>query len=408
MMDFEEELKKQLFQREEHVFKRNGELTLDRTYVPDKIQHRDDVLKKLASDFKVVFKDAKSVNIAIRGGGGFGKTMISKFLQEKLASVATDLGVEFDSRYYNCFQFRTMGSILRDYMPENLYISGRGFSIAELNMFLIKNLQRDNKKLLLVIDEIQNLKPGELMALLSINEEHAVQEGGGEFISTILIARSSDWDATLSIEPRVAQRLQSTIELPKYSLDQLVDIFAHRRELAFIEGALSDENVEVIADMSELSGNVYYGIELMHHAGKMAEQNGESEILPEMIRHAASYVSTEFREPVLQELKVHEQLALLAIARVLERKNKVNVNSTFTVEVYEEYKLVCEEFSNLQQKPHAITVFRKHIRKLNQSRLIRERPRNMHDKGRHNEIHMIDFPAELVRQKVEEILEAGT
>lgn len=406
-MDFEAELKRQLSQRGERIFKRDGEKTLDRTYVPEVIHHRDEILMKLASDFKIIFKEDKGINIAIRGGGGFGKTMISRFLQQKLANVAADLGVSFDSRYYNCFQHRTVGTILREYMPETFHISGKGFSISELFMFLVKNLQRERKKLLFIIDEVQNLKTEELMRILSINEDFASSDEPGEFISTILIARSSDWDAMLSMEHRIAQRLHSTIELPKYSIEQLESIFSQRRDLAFVEGTLSQENVELLADMSELSGNVYYGIELMVHAGKLAEQQGEPEILPEMIRHAARYVSTEFREPILKELKVHEQLALLAIARVLERKSKQNVHFTTTAEAYDEYALVCEELDGLHEQPHVITVFRKYVQKLVQARLVRERMRTLQSKGRRAELNMIDFPAELVKQKLLDVLEPG-
>ncbi len=402
-MDFENELKRYLV--EENIFKRDGAHTLDRTFVPDQPRHRDAVLHKIALDFKAFLKEHKGINIAIRGDGGFGKTMISRYTQEKLTKVCLDLGINFDSRYFTCFQFRTLGAILRDYLPKNFFISGKGFSISELVAFLNQNLQREEKKLLLVIDEVQNLKPEEIMRLLVMSEEARAPGDTREFISTILIARSLDWDAILAQEPRVAQRLNTTISLEKYTFEQLVGIFSYRRDLAFKDGVLSDDNVELIAEMSELSSNVYYGMELMHHAGRLAEQQHQHEVLPEMIRQAAKYVSTEFREPVLKELKEHELLALLAIARVLERNNKENVHYTTTENAFDEYTQICEEFKGAGYKPHVITVFRKYVKKLHQSRLIRERVRNLRMKrGRRAELHMLDFPATLVIEKVTEVL----
>nr|MDO8109872.1 AAA family ATPase [Candidatus Sigynarchaeota archaeon] len=342
-MDFEEELKRNILG--DSIFKRDGEQKFDRTFIPDKIPHRDDVLRKLASDFKIVFKEDKAVNIALKGEGGFGKTAIARFTQNKLGKVAAELGINLDARYYTCFQYRTLGTMLRDYLPTNYFISGKGFSISELIAFLVQNLQRENKKLLFIIDEIQNLKPDDLMRIISINEEFKLPGDPKEYFSTILIARTGDWEAMFREEPRIAHRLNSTITLPKYTFDQLVDIFTYRRDLALKEGILSDDNVELITQMSELSGNVYYGIELMHHAGKMAEGQHEPEILPEMIRAAAKYVSTEFRDPVLNDLKKHELLALLAISRVLENKSKKNVNYATTEESFDEYKLVCEEMN---------------------------------------------------------------
>lgn len=401
-MDFEDELKRNIL--DDHVFKRNGESTLDRTYIPEKILHRDAVLHKIASDFKIVFKEDRGINIALQGQGGFGKTAIARFAQKRLVKVAVDLDIPFDTRYYTCFQYRTFGAMIRDYLPSNYFISGKGFSIGELIAFLVQNLQRENKKILFVIDEIQNLKPDEILRILSINEEFKIPGDEKEYFSTILIARTSDWEAILSSEPRIDQRLQSTIDLPKYTFEQLFEIFAYRRDLAFNEGVLSDDNVEVIAEMSELSGNVYYGIELMHHAGKMAVQLDAPEILPEMIRNAAQYVSTEFRDPILKDLKKHELLALLAIARVLEQKNGQNINYATTDEAFSEYQVVCEEQQACVEDSHVISVFRKYIQKLNQSHLIHERVHNLQNRGRRAEINIPDFSAELVMQKVLEAL----
>ncbi|NMC08664.1 MAG: AAA family ATPase [Candidatus Lokiarchaeota archaeon] len=401
-MDFEEELKRNIL--EDRIFKRNGEQTFDRTYVPEKMPHRDDILKKLASDFKIIFKEGKGVNIGLRGEGGFGKTSIARFTQQKLANVAADLGINFDTRYFTCFQYRTLGTMLRDYLPSNYFISGKGFSISELLAFLVQNLQRENKKLLFVIDEIQNLKPDDVMRILSVNEEFKSGGDGKEYFSTILIARSGDWDALIAQEPRIAQRLHSMIPLPKYTPEQMTGIFTYRRDLALNAGVLSDDNVELIAEMSESSGNVYYGIEIMHHAGKMAEQQDASEILPEMIRTAAKYVSTEFREPVLKDLKKHELLTLLAVARVLERKSQGNINFSTTEEAFDEYKLVCEELHGCGAETHVITAFRKYMQKLNQSHLVHERVKNLETRGRRAEIVMLDFPASLVREKVLDVL----
>ncbi|MEX2680491.1 MAG: Cdc6/Cdc18 family protein [Candidatus Sigynarchaeota archaeon] len=402
--DFEEELKRNILG--DRIFKRNGEQTFDRTFIPEKFPHRDDILRKLASDLKIIFKEDKGVNLGLRGEGGFGKTAIARFTQKKLSNVAIELGINFDSRYYTCFQFRTLGTMLRDYLPSNYFISGKGFSISELLAFLVQNLQRENKKLLFVIDEIQNLKPDDVMRILSVNEEFKPGPDGKEYFSTILIARSGDWEELIAAEPRIAQRLHSTIALPKYTFEQLIDIFAYRRDLALKEGVLSDDNVELIAEMSELSGNVYYGIEVMHHAAKMAEQQDAGEILPEMIRNAAKYVSTEFREPILKDLKKHELLVLLSIARVLKQNSQKNINYTTTEEAFEEYKVVCEELGGRDAESHVITAFRKYMQKLNQSHLIHERIKNISTRGRRAEIQMLDFSAELVIQKVQEVLKS--
>ncbi|MHA1680758.1 MAG: Cdc6/Cdc18 family protein [Promethearchaeota archaeon] len=399
-MDYEEELKRSL--NAATIFKSTGESTFNRDYLPEQVPHREETIRKMLLDFKVVLKEHKGVNIGVKGGGGFGKTLVTRFSQEKLQNVANDIGVDLEVRYYNCFKQRTLGAILRDYLPKQMYISGKGFSISELITFLIKNLQKDRKKLVLIIDEIQNLEEKEIMRLLTINESFKQPGSEDEFLSLIFIARDYDWHAILEKEPRIAQRLHSTYELPKYTHEQLIDIFLYRRSLGFRDGVFSDENVELVTEMSESTGNVYYGIEIMHQAGKRAEYLGESEVLPEMIRGAANNVSTEFREPVLAQLRLHELYTLLGIARLLQRLNKSNITKATVRDVFEEYKVVCEERSS---EPHVITVFRKYIKKLHQNHLIKQRVINLQTRGRRGEVNIIGFSAELVQQKVTEVLE---
>ncbi|MFX0101435.1 MAG: Cdc6/Cdc18 family protein [Candidatus Hodarchaeota archaeon] len=401
-MDFEEELKKAVL--EGKIFKRNGKETFKRNFIPEKVPHRDEILKKLILEFKIILNEYIGISVAIKGAGGYGKTLVSRFSQEKLSKVAAELGVNIDTRYYTCFQYRTLGTILRDYMPQELYISGKGFSVSELLSFLVSNLRREDKKLLLIIDEVQNLSTDDILRILSINEDTKTPESVREYISTILIARDYDWDIILQKEPRIAQRLNATIELPKYTIEQLADIYQFRRDLAFLPGVLSDENVDFIADTSKLTGNVYYGLEVMYHAGKIAEEKGSQEILPEMIRTAEKMVSTEFRDPVLVDLQKHELLSLLAIARMLEKNSKENINNTTTKEAFAEYQLVCEELYENKVKPHVISVFRKHVKKLDQSKLIKETVINIETRGRRADITILGFPAELVHEKVLEIL----
>ncbi|MHA1370386.1 MAG: Cdc6/Cdc18 family protein [Promethearchaeota archaeon] len=402
-MDFEDELLNSL--RSDLIFKANGEGTFERTFIPPKIIDREEELRKLIMDFKIIFKEDKGVNVAISGGGGFGKTLICRYAQDKFAKVAADLGINFDSRYYTCYQYRTLGAILRDYLPKNLYISGKGFSISELISYLADNLRKQEKKLLLVIDEVQNLKPIEIMQILTINEDTKKPSDNREFLSSILIARDYDWQIILDKMPRIAQRLDGTIKLAKYDLDLLIEIFKYRRDLAFRENALSDENVQLVAEMAKSSGNVYYGLEIMHHAGKLAQHEQINEILPEMLRKAAKYVSTEFREPVLQDLTDHELLTLLAIARVLERKSKQNINYCTSQEAYDEYCITCEEYLQKNNKPRVITVFRKYLNQLSKTKLIHEKVKSLPTRGRRGEITIVDFPAELVIEKVLNILE---
>ncbi|MHA1791850.1 MAG: Cdc6/Cdc18 family protein [Promethearchaeota archaeon] len=400
-MDLEDEFKKNL--QYDGIFKKNGEKTLRRSFIPDKVLHRDELIKSILFEFKVFLKEDKAVFIGIKGGGGFGKTLISQHVAERLVNITRELGINFEYKTYSAFNFRTLGAILRDYIKK-LFISGKGYSNNELMMYLNSNLKKNNKKLLIIVDEIQNFDSSDLIQLLSINECKENQKARDDYVSIIYIAREDDWNNILGKEKKIASRLSSLYTLPKYTREQLFDIFLYRRDLAFKPAIFSDENIGLIVDLAEALGDVYYGLELMRQAGKRAEFLQETEVLPEMIRSAVKSVSSEFREPVLKDLKTHELLTLLSIARVLERLDKKNVNFTTTKDAYEEYKLACEEFFDGKQEHHAITVFRKYITKLKQNKLISMKTSHVRPRGRQAELNIIDFSAELVREKVNEIL----
>ena len=102
------------------VFK--NEQTLDLKYVPPKLPRRREELARLTRNFRpLVNKNgAFSINIAIIGPAGVGKTATTKFFCERFVEAAQKRDVEIISTYYNCYTFRTISAILRNLLKTSL------------------------------------------------------------------------------------------------------------------------------------------------------------------------------------------------------------------------------------------------------------------------------------------------
>jgi len=105
-------------------------------------------------------------------------------------------------------------------------------------------------------------------------------------ISLIYASRSLDWlkkldEATLDTIGRT-----SAIHLNAYGFEQVRDIVAYRAELAFKPGALDEELVDFVAQISMPYGGVRYALELLLEAGMLADYEGLKNVKARHVRTA--------------------------------------------------------------------------------------------------------------------------
>ncbi|MFX1451790.1 MAG: Cdc6/Cdc18 family protein, partial [Promethearchaeota archaeon] len=338
-----------------------------------------------------------SVNVAIIGNAGIGKTSIAKFFSERFPKSAEKVGKKVYCVYYNCYTYRTKSSILRHLLNKYFNVfSTRGFSDNELLSDLMKSLNKEDSHLVLVLDEANVLGSEDILSFIYIPEAF---EFGQSRISTILISRLTEFNSLLNVQ--LSERIHDKIQLSGYDEQDLREILGYRVELAFKNNVVSSDVFDQIISISAGTQNARHGIEILYQAGKIADQEEFSYITPEMVRKAKAYVYPELRSTVLEELKTHELYVSIAIARHLKHDN---IAHTSIDEVYEYYKIVCEEN---EESPQAKVTFRRYVDVLAKTGIIYKvvEPIGGGKRGRRSVITLQDIPAEVLEEKCTSILE---
>ena len=379
------------------VFK--DETTLFPEYIPDKLPSREKEIQRLAGNFRPLFAkegSSFSVNVAVVGRAGVGKTATVKYFGDRIEKVAAKKGMSVVFQYYNCHTHRKKTSILRHLLTERYNISARGFSDEEILEMLIKRLEKADSRLIIALDEANILSSEEILSIIHAPEFF----GGRSRISTILIARPTEY-ATLLDAP-LSGHIHDQIDFSGYNMDSLLEIFQYRVDLAFYPGAISSDIIAMTAEIASQTKNARHGIEIMLRAGKKADYEKSDHITPEMVRSVKNSVYPELRHDVLIDLKEHELLSLLSIARKLASQK---ATATTINESYDAYHVACEEFGI---KPQSKSSFMKNIDHLTDAGLIGKMVVKVGrgKRGRHAEINLYDVPASVLIERITNILEA--
>ncbi len=337
---FEEELARKT------VFKDPGKLLPD--YVPKALVHRDEEFRQLTRVFRPAIESRVGQRVLITGSVGVGKTVLAMKFGEELAAAAKKRDMRLDFIHINCRKQRSPHMIMQELANRYLKLPPRGFSPEELLKESTRWLEKHDAYLALALDEldffIQQNGPDLLYSLTRSGEEL----GALGRISLLAIARDQSFLRSLDAATQ-STFMHNVVQLDRYSAEQLADIMNARVKEAFKVGVVEDDTVSLIADIAARWGDARLALELLWRAGMLADNEGTSAVTPEHARKAKAEVHPEVRKEALGELQLHEQLALLALARRLRISERAYA---LTGELETAYRVVCEEYG---EKPRSHT-----------------------------------------------------
>ncbi|ELZ19305.1 ORC1-type DNA replication protein [Natrinema limicola] len=196
----------------------------------------------------------------------------------------------------------------------------------------------DERVVVIMLDEIDKLveKSGDdtLYNLSRMNSEL-------ENSRVSIIGISNDLKFTDFLDPRVKSSLgEEEIVFPPYDANQLRDILEHRSNVAFKDGALSEDVIPLCAAFAaQEHGDARRALDLLRTAGELAERSQAETIVEEHVRQAQDKIELDRVVEVVRTLPTQSKLVLFAI--ILLEKN--GVHSINTGEVFNIYKRLCEE-----------------------------------------------------------------
>ena len=371
---------------------------LDFDYVPEELIHRDEQLRFLAQMFKPLLSSV-SQNAIIKGPVGTGKTAIAKKFCNSIVNIARKQGKIIEYVHINCRKRSSDGMALLGVLNHfDSRFPDRGFSVPEMLQVLRKQLQKRDAQLLVVFDEADALvkKSGSnlIYDLTRFSDESSMEKIP---ISLILISQKD-------VIPMLDQATISTfkrsnaLSLNKYTRDELYDIVRQRVELAFHNDTMNEDCIDLIADIASEWGDARFAIELLWKSGIAADHQHVEMVTPEHVRAAKAETYSVVTESKLRNLDRHQLFTLYSIAKRLKKDGTAYVN---TGDAEKTYAITCEEYN---EKPRTHTMFWNYIKEIEGAGFINLKPSGKGQLGTTQLISLPDIPAEIVSNKVEELL----
>jgi len=381
------------------VFRDRKALSFD--YIPKRLPHRDEQLKKLVMAFRPVVSEGIPQNVFLYGNVGTGKTVTAKVFCNEFQEYAKKEGCGLEFVFVNCRKNTTYQAILlqivRHFQPQ---YPDRGFSVAEMLNTLKRDLEKYKCNFIVVLDEVNILlsrnKTDIIYALTRFNEDSKDSIGKGfGCVSLILISQKSVYEM-LDAASRSTLK-HHMIEFKPYKAHELYDILSDRVKDAFFPGTVPSEIIELVSEIgAENNGDARFAIELLEQAGMQADFEGSEVLRPEYVRSAKAEAQSTVSETKLEELDEQKLAVLLACSRALKTKT-----STITGEVEKIYQSVCEEY-NLEKRGH--TQFWKYISSLSNLGLIDAKKSAEGVHGSTTVIELREIPAVELIKKIDELL----
>jgi len=371
---------------------------LDFDYVPSELPHRAEQLKKLAQMFKPLFANMAQ-NAFIRGPVGTGKTAMVKYFCQSLVQIARKQGKIVEYVHINCRKRSSYAMVLLGVLNHfDSRFPDRGFSVQEMLEILRTHLQRKEAQLILVLDEVDALmKKGGSTLIYDLTRFNDETLKTGNPVSVIMISQK-DIFADLEEAALSTFKRSNIVVLEKYIRDELYDIVRQRVSLAFHTNTVLGESIDLIADIASEFGDARFSIELLWKAGMYADAKHAKQVVPEHVRAAKAETYSVVTETKLKNLGRHQLLALLSIAKRLQKEGAAYAN---TGEVEKTYAITCEEY---HEDARAHTMFWNYLKEIEQAGFIRVKPSGKGQVGASQFISLPDIPAEVLRGKLEELL----
>ncbi len=258
-------------------------LTAD--YLPNRMVHRDNERKVIASSLRPILDDQPPIDMLIHGPPGTGKTAMAQYVVDELEKHSPEVLSGFVDGFGQPSRFEVYYKLLRDM---NEFVTRGGTSTEELvDKFEEKAY---NSPMVIVIDEVDQIKDEKVLYDLSRFQNAAI----------ILIANRSD--VFVDMDDRIRSSFSSIEEVrfKAYSDSEILDILKDRVEYGLRDEAIDQSVLKLIASKS--GGDARVAIATLKKAAQKAEREGLEEIERDIVKESFSDAVKDNRSVSLKKL----------------------------------------------------------------------------------------------------------
>ncbi|HYA54012.1 MAG TPA: AAA family ATPase [Thermoplasmata archaeon] len=365
------------------------EETLDPSYLPTKLVHRDPELDLLRRRYRDALGKGLPYHLLLTGAVGSGKTALVRRLAADLERGGRLAGFPVKTAYVNCWRRASDRTVMLDLLRTvQVSLPDRGYSLSEMLDVFEQGIRKNPAHLLVLLDEASSLVRQETKLVYLLSRSREVELGS---ISLVLVA-VEDLFPYLDSASRSSFGVTHRLTLAPYDRDALTDILESRAQLALRAGSVERETLDQIARIAAPNGDARFALEILAGAAHAAEDAGSDTVTSEHVRRAKGSLLPTVSETQLESLSTHELGVLLALSRTLKRRGA----STTSQKLRASHASLLEE---LGAPAMSRTTFWRTLKELERDGLI---ALESGSSGESNSISMDELPASLLTTLLEE------
>ncbi|MFQ3318693.1 MAG: cell division control protein 6 [Natronomonas sp.] len=368
-------------------------------YVPDELIAREDEREDYISALRPVARGSQPRNIFVYGDTGVGKTLSTMMILDELQDDLKDSDdVDLEIVWINCknkSSYQVTVDLVNEFRPVDKQLSESGHSHNVILSQLWDELNdRDATHVLIVLDEVDSLGTDDS---LLYQLPRARSEGNVTETAAGLIGISNNFAFRDNLSARVQSTLaEHEIHFPPYDASQLRTILEQRADKAFVDGALEDGVIDLVAALAaQETGSARQALDVIYKAGELANKRGDETIGEEHVRDAFERVERGIIEDELEQLP-HQSHVVLGAILALQEAGREPVRRK---EIYEVYTRLAEL---LDTEPKASRTIHRRLGDLALKGFIQMTERNEGSRGGNRYVYELEMRSEIVQDVLRE------
>ncbi len=304
--------------------------------------HRDAHINLLAQILAPTLRGETPSNVFLYGKSGTGKTVTVRYVCQEIEKIAATKKIPLHVIYINCklkrvadTEYRLVAELARSF---GVPVPPTGLPTDEVYRLFVSGIKKQNKPVILVLDEIDQLVKkigdGFLYSLTRLNEEL-----GSSALS--LVGISNDLVFMDLLDSRIKSSLsEEELIFAPYNAMQLQDILAARAMRAFKATVVEEGVLEKCAAYAAREhGDARRALELLRVAAELAERNSFERI---GVRHIDEAEAKIENDRVLEILSTQPKQFQATLYSIMTYPYKDSRQKLHTGDIYELYRHVCK------------------------------------------------------------------